>query len=73
MRGGSQKIIDKLDDIYLLDAYEWQYFSFHDMIKMRNEPDQVMRDCIIEFDQKYCRFEDLNQSLSSVIIGYLLI
>ena len=70
---GFQKIIDKLDDIYLLDAYERQYFSFDDMIKMRKEPDQDMRDFIIDFDQKYCRFEALNQSLPSVIIGYILI
>ena len=40
---------------------------------MRNEPDQDMRDCIIGFDQRYGRFEDLNQSLSNVIIGYILI
>ena len=45
---GFQKIIDKLDNIYLLDAYERQYFSFDDMIKMRKEPDQDMRDFIID-------------------------
>ena len=70
MRG--DLIIDKPDDIYLLDAYEWQYFSLHDVIKMRNEPYQDMRDCIIGFDQRYGRFEDLNQSLSNVIIGYII-
>ena len=70
---GFEQIIDQLDENFLPDVFEKEFWPLHDLFTFRKTPEMRMQDYLIDFEQKLRKFERTNGHLSDVVTAYKLL
>ena len=70
---GVEQILNLLDEKFLPDLFDKEFWPLHDLFTFRKMQDMPMADYLIHFEQKLRKFEETNDHLSDVVKAYKLL
>ena len=70
---GVDKLIEKLDDVFLTEEHENSYVAYSSFENFKKEPDVNMCDFIIEFERRYNKTKKFNMMLPDPVLAFKLL
>ena len=70
---GFDKIIEKLDDAFLPDEFEREFWPLHDLFTFKKTGDMSMENYLLDYDQKFKKFSRTSGHISNTVAAYKLL
>ena len=70
---GFEQIISKLDESFVPDEFEREFWPLHDLFTFRKTPEMEMENYILDYDQKYKKFTNTSGHISNTVAAYKLL
>ena len=70
---GFDKIIEKLDDAFLPDEFEREFWPLHDLFTFKKTSDMSMENYLLDYDQKFRKFSRTSGHISNTVAAYKLL
>ena len=70
---GVNKILEKLDPIFMPDIWQRQFYNFLELHRLQKKEGVNMHDFICDFDQKYYKFQQVNGEMADSVLAFMLL
>ena len=70
---GLQKLLEKLDSLFLPEQGRRQFTAFHDFYNLRRKDDTKITDFVSEFEFLYYKFKSAEMTLPDAVLAFMLL